>query len=183
MGFLNLFGCPRELREALEQNRARLYRLAYAWSHNRALADDVVQETLAKALAKAGQLRDPRARDAWLFSILANCYRDHFRRHREMEDVDGIELAHEATPESESGRHEMIGQVRSAIARLPEGQRQVITLVDLEGFSYAETAQILEVPVGTVMSRLCRARQALRALLCGVLQPQETPGGHLRRVK
>lgn len=183
MDFLKLFSCSREFRKTLEQNRARLYRVAYSWSHNPALADDLVQETLTKALTKAGQLRDPRARDAWLFSIMANCYRDHFRRQREMDDIDDVELLHEATPESESSRHETIGRVRAAIARLPEGQRQVITLVDLEGFSYSEVAHILAVPVGTVMSRLCRARSALRALLCAGTQPQAVQGGHLRRVK
>jgi len=62
--------------------RARLYRIAYAWTHQPALADDLVQETLTKAMQKTGQLRDPAASGAWLYSILTNCFRDHYRRHR-----------------------------------------------------------------------------------------------------
>jgi len=184
MTFYELFGIRRSRSEALQETRARLYRVAYSWSHNAALAEDLVQETLAKAVVKADQLRDPAARDSWLFSILANCYRDHFRRHREMDDVDEMELGHDHTPESESGRLEVAGRVRAAIARLPEGQRQVVTLVDLEGFSYIEVAGILGIPIGTVMSRLCRARAALREQLQEMLQPRTvTAGGHLRRVK
>jgi RNA polymerase sigma-70 factor (ECF subfamily) len=184
MEFFNLFSQSRELRQALEQSRVRLYRMAYAWCHNAALADDLAQEALTKALRKSGQLRDPKARDAWLFSILANCYRDHFRRHRDMDDVDDIELSDEATPETHSNQQEIIAQVRAAIAQLGEGQRQVVTLVDLEGFSYVEVATILGVPIGTVMSRLCRARNALKALLIPQLEQQaKSPGVALRRIK
>jgi RNA polymerase sigma-70 factor (ECF subfamily) len=184
MEFFNLFSQSRELRQSLEQSRARLYRMAYAWCHNAALADDLAQEALTKALRKSNQLRDPKARDAWLFSILTNCYRDHFRRHRDMDDVDDIELSDEATPESHSSQQEIVVQVRAAIAQLPEGQRQVVTLVDLEGFSYIEVADILGVPIGTVMSRLCRARNALKALLIPKLeQRNEPPGVALRRIK
>ncbi len=184
MEFLTLFSQSREQRHALQQSRARLYRMAYAWCHNAALADDLTQETLAKALRKTGQLRDPKARDAWLFSILANCYRDHFRRQRNMDDVDDIELHDETTPESRSSQKEIVIMVRAAIAKLPEGQRQVMTLVDLEGFSYVEVAEILCVPIGTVMSRLCRARNALRELLAPEMERQTgSQGITLRRVK
>ncbi len=188
--FLRLFGHSRDVKGALEQSRARLYRMAYAWCHNRALADDLVQETLTKAMQKSSQLRDPKARDAWLFSILTNCYRDHFRRQREMEDIDDIELVHESTPETESNQLEIVLKVRATIARLPEGQRQVITLVDLEGFSYVEVAATLDIPIGTVMSRLCRARDAMLRLLAsefGNQEEQKNAGApkdaNLRRVK
>ena len=146
----------------LEAHRARLYRIAYAWTHSPALADDLVQETLTKALTKSSQLRDPAASSAWLYSIMANCYTDHFRRQRTTEELDEETLTHDATPEHESDRQQVIGRVRVAITKLSEGQRQVVTLVDLEGFSYVEVAQILAIPIGTVMSRLCRARLALR---------------------
>jgi len=165
MDFLKLFGHSSDVKSALKQSRVRLYRMAYAWCHNRALADDLVQETLTKAMQKSEQLRDPKARDAWLFSILTNCYRDHFRRQREMDDIDEIELLHESTPETENSQLEIIRKVRTAVARLPEGQRQVVTLVDLEGFSYVEVATVLDIPIGTVMSRLCRARTAMLRLL------------------
>ncbi|MHB8347447.1 MAG: RNA polymerase sigma factor [Acidiferrobacterales bacterium] len=190
MDFLKLFGPCRDVEDALQQSRARLYRMAYAWCHNRALADDLVQETLTKALQKSGQLRDPKARDAWLFSILTNCYRDHFRRQRETEDIDEMELPGDSTPETENHQLEIVRKVRATIARLPEGQRQVITLVDLEGFSYVEVATVLEIPVGTVMSRLCRARSAMLRLLAAEFGSRDAlkaagtrQEGNIRRIK
>lgn len=180
----NLFGRHRETRAALEQSRSRLYRMAYAWCHSAALADDLVQETLTKAIQKSAQLRDPQARDAWLFSILTNCYRDHFRRQRDMDDIDDVELVHDTTPESENSEQQIVTKVRLAIAKLPEGQRQVVTLVDLEGFSYVEVATILDIPIGTVMSRLCRARTAMKALLLREFGEQAAlQGNNLRRIK
>ena len=183
MDVFNFLGRTREARLKLEQHRQRLYRIAYSWTHSAALADDLVQETLAKALKKSGQLRDPNAGDAWLYSILANCYHDHFRRLRSAEEIDENTLTHESTPEKESSEQEIVLIVRAAIARLAEGQRQVVTLVDIQGLSYMEVAQILNVPIGTVMSRLCRARYALKDLL-GELAPklaaEETK---IRRIK
>jgi len=183
----SFFCGTRQARKNLEAHRLRLYRIAYAWTHSAALADDLVQETLAKALTKSAQLRDPNASSAWLYSILANCYADHFRRLRATEELDDETLTHDATPEQESGRQQIVGRVRAAIARLSEGQRQVVTLVDLEGFSYVEVAQILDIPIGTVMSRLCRARLALREHLQELMTPatMETikTGTTLRRIK
>ena len=183
MDFLDFFVRSREAQRALEQARARLYRVAYSWCHSAALADDLVQETLTKALRKSSQLRDPKARDAWLFTILANCYRDHFRKQRDMDDIDEIEISHETTPESESSRAEIVSMVRAAIARLPQGQRQVVTLVDLEGFSYVEVAQILDVPIGTIMSRLCRARNAMKDILLPTIQQNPAINRAIRRIK
>ena len=184
MDILNLFSRSRETRATLEQSRMRLYRMAYAWCHSAALADDLVQETLTKAIQKSFQLRDPQARDAWLFSILTNCYRDHFRRQRDMEDIDDMDLPHDSTPESENSSQQIVSKVRMAIAKLPQGQRQVITLIDIEGFSYMEVATILDIPIGTVMSRLCRARIAIKALLLREFGEQAaSQGNNLRRIK
>jgi RNA polymerase sigma-70 factor (ECF subfamily) len=184
MYILDFFLRTREAQRALEQARTRLYRVAYSWCHSAALADDLVQETLSKALQKSSQLRDPAARDAWLFTILANCYRDHFRKQKDMDDIDEVEISTESTPETDTSRAQVITKVRAAIAELPEGQRQVVTLVDLEGFSYLEVAQILEVPIGTVMSRLCRARNAMKTRLLPELQnQQEAISRNLRRIK
>ena len=183
MEILDFFLRTREAQRALVEARARLYRVAYSWCRNPALADDLVQETLTKALKKSAQLRDPKARDAWLFTILANCYRDHFRRSREMDDIDDVEISHESTPESESSSAQIVGLVRAAVARLSDGQRQVVTLVDLEGFAYGEVAKILDVPIGTVMSRLCRARNAMKALLLPEFQNNPAIVRDLRRIK
>ena len=183
MDFLDFFLRSREAQRALEQARTRLYRVAYSWCHSAALADDLVQETLTKALRKSAQLRDPKARDAWLFTILANCYRDHFRKQRDMDDIDEIEISHETTPESETSSAEIVSLVRAAIAQLPQGQRQVVTLVDLEGFSYVEVAQILDVPIGTIMSRLCRARNAMKDILLPTIQQNPAINRAIRRIK
>lgn len=176
MKILSFFCRTDAFQEQLEQIRPKLFRVAFSWGHNSALADDLVQETLAKALKNAGQLRDPELLNGWLFGILANCWRDHFRKHREMEDIDDLEdclCVNETTPEDEHGQSQIISRVRDAVAQLPLGQRQVLTLVDLEEFSYIEVAAILAIPIGTVMSRLCRARQALKTLL-KELAPQQS---------
>jgi RNA polymerase sigma-70 factor (ECF subfamily) len=124
-----------------------------------------VQEALTKALKNSGQLRDPKTIKAWLYRILSNCWRDHFRRTRDTVDVDDVVLVETETPDISHDRNQVIHRVRSAIALLPMGQRQVISLVDLEGCSYIEVAQILDMPIGTVMSRLSRARKALKERL------------------
>ncbi|MDH5650034.1 MAG: sigma-70 family RNA polymerase sigma factor [Gammaproteobacteria bacterium] len=161
----NLFSCTREAQARLQQQRHRLYRVAYSWSHNAALADDITQEALTKAMQKFSQIRDPESGEAWLFTILSNCYRDHFRRRKETEDIDEYNITTSVTPETDNSEQQTVTRVRLAVATLPEGQRQVVTLVDLEGFSYAEVASILDIPVGTVMSRLCRARRTLKDAL------------------
>jgi RNA polymerase sigma-70 factor (ECF subfamily) len=103
-----------------------------------------------------------------LFSILNNCWRDHLRARRDFLDVSELDEAiySEAPgPEQHYASRQAIQRVRQAIARLPIGQRQVITLVDIEECAYADVARILDVPVGTIMSRLSRARQALKEQL------------------
>lgn len=174
------------LSRRLEAARPRLYRMAYAWTRNTALADDLTQEALAKALRHGDQLRELEAMDTWLFRILSNCWRDHLRKHKETEDIDNVTLLSEATPESRHQDQQLIDRVRAAILRLPEGQRQVVTLVDLEGFTYAEVAEILEIPIGTVMSRLCRAHNTLRERLLRGLDPRpaaDTARPRFRRIK
>jgi len=186
MKILSLFSRSHVFHDQLEQSRVRLYRVAYSWSHDAALADDLVQETLSKALKNHGQLRDQEMLNSWLFSILTNCWRDHFRQHREMADIDEIEdyrCVHETTPEDEHAQTQIVGRVRGAVANLAMGQRQVLTLVDLEEFSYAEVASILEIPVGTVMSRLCRARRALKEMLQELAPVQSAHISQIRRVK
>lgn len=169
-------------RKRLEKMRPRMVRLAYAWCHDAHLANDLVQEALTKGLARSSQLRDAAALDAWLFSILNNCWRDHLRMKREFSDIaelDEVIFDPAPGPEKRYASRQTTTRVRNAIAALPMAQRQVITLVDIEECSYAEVAQILEVPVGTVMSRLSRARQALKVRL----QAEEPSRAPIRRVK
>lgn len=169
MSLLKFIGRSRQFEDKLEQSRPRLFRLALAWCRNRALADDLVQESVLRALKHHGQLRDEQAQHAWLCSILANCWHDYLRTHRDMDDVDELadyRLVAEGSPEADLLQSEIVRRVRRAVAALPLAQREVVTLVDLEEFSYAEVSAILEIPLGTVMSRLSRARGTLRELLC-----------------
>jgi RNA polymerase sigma-70 factor (ECF subfamily) len=159
-----------------------LHRLAYAWCHDACLADDLAQEAVIKGLKSLHQLKDEAVLEAWLFSILHNCWRDHFRRQHPQADIEEImELpADGPTPEQQHAESELAIRVRRAVARLPLGQRQVVTLVDLEALSYTETAAALNIPIGTVMSRLSRARVALREALRDKAEPQAAVVRQLR---
>ncbi len=159
----------------LEQSRPRLYGIAYSWCHSPELADDLAQEALSKALRQSAQLKDLATMDGWLFRILANCWHDYLRARRESVEYEEEKHQHQVTPEKLSLRHEEITAVREAVSRLNVLQREVVTLVDIEGFSYLEVAEILEIPVGTVMSRLCRARRMLKDELLA-----SAPAKHVR---
>lgn len=153
------------LHRRMEAVRPKLFRTAYAWCRNRDLAEDLAQETLAKALTKVGQLRSVDALEGWLFRIMANLWRDHVRRDRPMDTMEDVDVRTEETPEDLNSQRQTVARVRRALGELPENYRIALTLVDIEGFSYAETAEIMEVPVGTVMSRLSRGRNQLARLL------------------
>jgi RNA polymerase sigma-70 factor (ECF subfamily) len=175
MSIISLLCRRNDFQDRIEQMRPRLYRLAYSWCHNAALADDLVQETMIKALKNANQLRDPLMLNSWLFSIMTNCWHDHFRRHKEMEDID--------TPEFTHAQSQIIARVRAAVEMLPLAQRQVVTLVDLEEFSYIEVASILNIPIGTVMSRLCRARSRMKEQLNEFAPQKPVHSEKIRRIK
>ena len=185
MNILSLFCGANAFNGQLEKVRPKLYRVAFSWCHNPALADDLVQETLIKALKNSGQLRDPSLLNSWLFSILSNCWRDHYRKHREMDDIDELEDYRNATlttPEDHHAQTQLASRVWEAVAKLPMGQRQVLTLVDLEEFPYIEVAAILSIPIGTVMSRLNRARQNLKNLLNEFAPQQSAQVTPIRRI-
>lgn len=186
MAILSFFSNSHECCTRLKQQRAKLLRVAYSWCHDRALADDLVQETLARAVEKCGQLREAEQAEPWLFAILTNCWRDYLRRLRPQEDIEDIEETLHDTgvgPEQSGERGQIVDRVRAAVARLPVGQREVLTLVDLEEFSYAEVSNILGIPIGTVMSRLCRARQSLKKNLIEFDMAALHEPTQLRRVK
>jgi len=172
-------------RPGIEALRPVLYRIAFAWCHDAALSDDLVQEALSKGWTRRAQLRDEAALKAWMVSIMNHCWLDHLRSRRDFDDVEDLQDELESaadTPEACCDREQVITCVREAVARLPMGQRQVLTLVDLEEFSYAEVSGILGIPVGTVMSRLSRARASLKNLL-GTAMQQPAAQLLLRRVK
>ncbi|NOZ37196.1 MAG: RNA polymerase sigma factor [Gammaproteobacteria bacterium] len=183
MTYLKLFGKNREFICKLENIRPRLFRLAYSWCHQRDLADDLVQETLTKAFKSEKQLKNIEQFDNWAFRILINTWRNHLSRNRIMENIDDYIFTDEHTPETLHEQYQINTFVHSAVADLPLGQRQVLTLIDLEGLSYSEVSDILEIPIGTVMSRICRARKSLAGKLFQNPSNAEYNATILRRVK
>lgn len=181
MNPINLLSRNKAFKQQLELLRPRLYRLAFSWTQDQALSDDLTQDTLIKALNNCNQLRDPEKLASWTFGILHNCYRDYFRKQKTLDNIDDLDLADEHQPETDYEHYSITEAVRNAVNRLPENQRQILTLVDLEGCSYAEVAQILDIPTGTVMSRLCRARKALTQKLLHYSSQAEKVA--LRRIK
>jgi len=127
-------------------------------------ADDLVQAACEKALRNADQFRAGTRMDSWMYRIIQNLWLDDRRRTRTRGtavDPDDACLSDEGKAAQLPEDRMMLAQVRGAMATLPEGQREVLALVAIEGLSYKETAEILDLPVGTVMSRLSRAREAL----------------------
>lgn len=169
----------RKIENLIGKSRNKLYRMAYAWTHDQHLADDLTQQTLFKALNSHKQLADLESIQGWLFRILANCLTDHYRMKKDFLSDEKLTVAEIETPPSLTEEQQLVDMVRNAISRLPLARRQVITLVDLEGFAYATVAQILDIPVGTVMSRLCRGREALRQQLINI-ETQPTKRGIYR---
>ncbi len=125
------------------------------------LADDLVQDTLNMAIEKQDSLRDPDKLQAWLYRILYRNWMQHLRRKKQHESWDDTYNDGQDTTTAQARQDEICIAVRQAVTALPESQRAVITLVDLQGMSYAEVAEVLDVPMGTVMSRLSRGRKAL----------------------
>jgi len=156
-----------ELREELVALLPRLRRFARALTRNAHDADDLVQLALERALAHAAQRRPEMQLAGWVFGILRNAWVDEQRaRGRRARLFAPEESGGELADESGSAAPEMLA-VQEALERLPEEQRVVVALVLVEGLSYKEAAHVIEVPIGTVTSRLARARETLQSLLGG----------------
>lgn len=154
-----------------------LRRYARALTRNVDLADDLVQDCLERAIARRALFRPTGPVRAWLFAILLNLYRNALRTsHRRGQHVDIDTVPHLATPAPQPG-HIALAELARAIDTLPLEQKEALLLVALEGLAYQEAADILKVPLGTLMSRLGRARAALRTLT------GSAPESHLRTVK
>lgn len=144
----------------------RLRRYARALVSERSRADDLVQDTLERAWAKLHLFRAGTDLRAWLFTVMHNVYVNQVRAAREMVEFDESVL--EGDLRDPQGERLEVRDLERALQRLPAEQRQVLLLVALEDMSYDETARALGVPIGTVMSRLSRARERLRALMHGL---------------
>jgi RNA polymerase sigma-70 factor (ECF subfamily) len=156
-----------------------LRRFARALAGDASLADDLVQDCVERALVKS-HLYDPaRPLRAWLFAVLRNIYISNWRRNakfngaKSIDDLEGFEGSVE--PEQETNFS--IALIADALDTLPAQQREVLVLISLEEMSYKETSEIVGVPIGTIMSRLSRARAHLQS----ILEERGTPV--LRRVK
>jgi len=160
-----IFPRKRRFRQQLEMLQPMLFKLAWSWCHDQELANDLVQDTCQLALKKHQQLQDLSKAKPWLVRILANLHIDHCRQQKDVISFDDEYPEQGNDPAELNGRVDDIEYVRNAIARLNHDHRKIITLVDLGECSYAEVADILGIPAGTVMSRLSRARTQLRSIL------------------
>lgn len=159
-----------DLREQIIELLPRLRRFARSLARNAQDADDLVQITAERALARADQLRPDHSVASWLFGILRNAWIDEGRSRRRRESLlEPAELA-EHVGDPGGGSDPELLCLQDALSRLPDDQRLAIALVLVEGLSYKEAASIMSVPVGTLTSRLARGREALQSML------SETPG-------
>lgn len=158
-----------------------LYSAALRMTRNPADAEDLVQETYLKAYRAFGSFKEGTNLKAWLYRILTNTFINSYRARRrrpeqaELDDVEDLYLYRrlgglEAVSAGRSAEEEVLehfteGEVKAAVEELPEQFRLAVLLADVEGFSYKEIAEILDIPIGTVMSRLHRGRKALQKTL------------------
>jgi RNA polymerase sigma-70 factor, ECF subfamily len=159
-----------DLRERIIELLPRLRRFARSLARNVQDADDLVQITAERALARAEQLRPDHSVASWLFGILRNAWIDEGRSRRRRETLVEPEDLAERVGDPAAGTDPELLCLQDALSRLPDDQRLAVALVLVEGFSYKEAASIMSVPVGTLTSRLARGRAALQSML------SETPG-------
>jgi RNA polymerase sigma-70 factor (ECF subfamily) len=162
---MGLPGSPQTVQRLVDEHYAALYRYAYRLSGSRADAEDLTQEAFCKAQLNFSQLRDLQRAKPWLFSILRNAYLHRARAERlapvvPLEAVGDLEgPSPEPLPEIDPER------LQQALNELPEGFRTPIILYYFEDFGYRDIAAQMDLPIGTVMSRLARAKAHLRSRL------------------
>lgn len=142
----------------------RLRRFARGLTGSREEGDDVVQSACERALARRDQFEPGSRMDSWMYRIVQTVWIDQLRKRRRGEiGVDPAELAEYTGGDSavEAEDKLYLAEVRSAMARLPDDHREVLMLICVEGLGYGQVAEVLDLPIGTVMSRLSRGRLAL----------------------
>jgi RNA polymerase sigma-70 factor (ECF subfamily) len=153
--------------DELHAHIASLRRYAFVLCRNHADADDLVQESLTKAIAAADTYQAGRDLRAWLFSILHNTFvshkRQYARRARAARFLDAT--LQEAGIQPVQEKHVEAQHTLNMLSRLTPQQQSVLVLIAVEGLSYAEAAEALDIPIGTLMSRLARGREELRRLV------------------
>jgi RNA polymerase sigma-70 factor, ECF subfamily len=172
---------PATFADQAMEHMPSLYTAALRMTRNPADAEDLVQETYLKAYRGFGGFQEGTNLKAWLYRILTNTYINRYRQQKrrpdetDLDDVEEFFLYRrlgglEAARASRSAEDELLDlftehEVKEAVESLPEQFRIAVLLADVEGFSYKEIADILEVPIGTVMSRLHRGRKSLQKRL------------------
>lgn len=160
------------LLDEIETHIPALRRYARALTRNTDRADDLVQDCLERAIRKKSLFQPTGSLKAWLFRVLLNIYRNDLRRARNVthDALDTLPLE----PSIPAAQHDRLAlaEVSRGIDRLPGEQREALLLVVLEGLSYADAAKVLEIPAGTLMSRLGRARAALKKFTDGGEEPR-----------
>jgi RNA polymerase sigma-70 factor, ECF subfamily len=154
-----------EFRAGLLSATPHLRAFAISLIGQREAADDLVQNTIVRALQYRSRFEPGTNLQAWLITMLRHIfYSDHRKRRREVEDADGLYAATLATPAEQPGCVEL-ADLRSVLMRLPDEQREAVLLVGAEGYSYEEAAEICGTKIGTIKSRVNRARRRLAELL------------------
>ena len=166
-----------DFEAAVAEHVDSLYRAALRMTRKPEEAEDLVQETFLRAYRFRHQFQPGTNFRAWLFKIQTNVFRSRYRRAQagtqSLDDTEDFYLYQHLGPDQPKGADPVdqvldrlgVEEVRNAIEELPSAYRETVLLTDVEGFSYRETADILEIPVGTVMSRLHRGRQRLQRRL------------------
>lgn len=172
-----------DLLSQVEPMIPALRRYARGLVHDAIAADDLVQDCLERVISHWHRRQNDDAR-TWVFAILHNLAISRLRQaarrgqHVAIEEIGEDLMAHPPTQEDDLARADVV----SAIQQLPEEQRSVLLLVSVEDLTYAQVADVLTIPIGTVMSRLSRARERLRQILESPVR-RAKPSSHLRRVK
>ena len=157
------------IRGPLIELLPRLRRFARNLTRHPDDADDLVQIALERALMRCEQWDSNARLDSWMFGIIRHAWIDELRSSKRRGLQLDVDELREVIVDSNNAAEMEVMSVQAAMARLPEEQRTAVSLVLVEGLSYKEAAQVMEVPIGTLTSRLARGREALQALLGGTI--------------
>ena len=162
---MNTSETPQNIHEQIVALLPRLRRFARNLARNPHDADDVVQIAVERALTRLDQWRSDARLDSWMFKIVRNAWIDELRSRGRRDKVFLAAEAGENVGTDSMARETDLLAVQSAMARLPQEQREAVGLVLVEGLPYREAADVLDVPIGTLTSRLARGREVLQAML------------------
>lgn len=175
-----------DIRDQMVRLLPRLRRFAYSLTRNADQGDDLAQETCVRALSRIDQWQAGTSLDSWMFRIAQNIWLDQIRAAKTRGvsvELDGATELSGSDGRDVVEQRLMMKEVAAGMEALPPDQRVLLALVCIDGHSYKQAAEVLNVPIGTVMSRLARARRALHAALEGTpQQQQQTSGGRNVRV-